>query len=101
MEILFILGFLLVVLAMAAFRSPRGKGARGEARVNRAVRKRLDQSDATVLEDLTLPARGGTTQMPDTVFWGPRAVTRYIAGMPRQVFSEADVLGIIQTLRQA
>lgn len=64
---------LLVLLAVGAaflyfyLNSPTVIGAEGERRVNATLSRKLDEQDYTLLEDLTLPTRQGTTQVDHIV----------------------------------
>jgi len=59
--------FALVLVAGWVLRSPWFKGARGETQVNSSLRKLLDEHEYQVFKDLTLPSRGGTTQIDHVV----------------------------------
>jgi len=48
-------------------RSPSFKGALGERRVKRSLRAQLSEDDYRLFHDLTLPVRGGTTQIDHIV----------------------------------
>lgn len=56
------LGFLNYFL-----KSPRVIGAAGERRVNRMLRRKLDEQDYILLQNLTLPTTDGTTQIDHIV----------------------------------
>ena len=65
----FLVGVMLA-LALIAFwflLAPGSKGMRGEAKVNSALRNRLDEHEYQVLTDLTLPSGTGTTQIDHVV----------------------------------
>lgn len=57
----FIVIFLLLVIAF--FKSPMGKGLLGELMVNIAIKLLLDKKKYFLLKDVTLPAADGTTQI--------------------------------------
>jgi len=67
LEFLAIVVFIGVVVAFLYLQSPSSKGAVGEARVNSSLRSNLNIHEYHVLTDLTLPARGGTTQIDHIV----------------------------------
>ncbi|MEQ9314410.1 MAG: NERD domain-containing protein [Henriciella sp.] len=58
---------LLFLIALGIFRSFRSKGKLGELRIERELRKRLDQNRYRVLSDVTLPTQSGTTQIDHIV----------------------------------
>ncbi len=62
--ILFALGIALLYFYVS---SPTVIGAEGERRVNSTLRKKLDEQDYILLEDLTLPTAEGTTQVDHVV----------------------------------
>jgi restriction system protein len=66
-EFVGIVVFGLVLVAFFVVRSPWFKGARGEAHVNSALRRLLDENDYQLFKDLTLPCRDGTTQVDHIV----------------------------------
>jgi hypothetical protein len=59
--------FSLVLIAFWVLRSPGVKGALGEFRVDSSLRAFLDEREYRVFKDLTLPTRGGTTQIDHVV----------------------------------
>lgn len=68
MVVVLILVIILVVALLAALPgSAEIKGARGESRVSRALHRMVDPGEVHIIEDLTLPARGGTTQIDHVV----------------------------------
>ncbi|MCB4747124.1 MAG: NERD domain-containing protein, partial [Sulfurovum sp.] len=52
-----------MVLVVAFFRTPTGKGVVGEFLVNIAVKLRLDKDKYHLIKNVTLPTEGGTTQI--------------------------------------
>ena len=65
---------LAVIAALAAFliavwflRYPSFKGTLGEIRVSRSLRAHLDEQEYRLFNDLTLPARDGTTQIDHVI----------------------------------
>jgi restriction system protein len=66
-ELLTIGLIIAVVVAYWYLRSPSFKGAVGEARVNSSLRSNLNALEYQVLTDLTLPTKGGTTQIDHIV----------------------------------
>ncbi len=67
-EIVFVGALSLAILVLLlVLGSPGVKGARGERRVSAFLRKHLAETDYRVLDDLTLPARGATTQVDHVV----------------------------------
>ncbi|PHQ98653.1 MAG: nuclease [Marinosulfonomonas sp.] len=67
MEILAFILFIGVVIAFLLQLSSSSKGAAGEARVNSSLRSNLNSHEYYVLTDLTLPTKGGTTQIDHIV----------------------------------
>ena len=57
---IFVALFLLALL----LKSPWFKGVMGEKVVSAALRRHLDEAEYVILNDLTLPARNGTTDLP-------------------------------------
>ena len=49
------------------YNSPDAKGRRGESWVSKALRKGLPAEDYVVLDSLTLPIKGSTTQIDHTI----------------------------------
>src|SRR5262245_40511254 len=64
-----ILALAIIVLfgAIQLWRSPEARGERGEGRVDSALRSLAGAGEYHVLRDLTLPTRGGTTQIDHIV----------------------------------
>jgi len=67
LEFLAIVFFIGIVVTLLYLQSPSSKGAVGEARVNSSLRLNLDDTEYHILTNLTLPARGGTTQIDHIV----------------------------------
>lgn len=84
-----VLGFVILVLARI-LGSPAAKGARGERRVSAFLRKYLDETDYQVLDDLTLPARGATTQIDHVVISRFGVFVVETKNMTGWVFGAAD-----------
>ncbi|NBZ89191.1 nuclease-related domain-containing protein [Stagnihabitans tardus] len=63
LEILWILFAVGIVALAFHLKSPSVIGAAGERRVTATLRRKLDEADYTILEDLTLPTSQGTTQI--------------------------------------
>ena len=57
----------LALFILGALQSPWMKGARGERRVDRALRAHLDPREYHLFGDLILPALDGTTQIDHVV----------------------------------
>lgn len=66
-EFLIIVVFIGVIAVLLHLRSPSFKGTVGEARVNSSLRSNLKEQEYHVLTDLTLPTKGGTTQIDHVV----------------------------------
>jgi restriction system protein len=62
-----ILVFVAVLAASFYFRSPTVIGARGEARVRSRLKSALNPDEYVILNDLTLPANSGTTQIDHVI----------------------------------
>lgn len=67
MELLLILIAIGVALLYLYLNSPSVIGAEGERRVNSTLRRKLDEQDYILLDDLTLPTTQGTTQVDHIV----------------------------------
>ena len=68
MEAFFAVVIIILVLAVSLhINSPAFKGSRGEVRVNNRLNSSLDEQEYHVLRDLTLPTKGGTTQIDHVV----------------------------------
>ncbi|MAP95866.1 MAG: nuclease [Ponticaulis sp.] len=61
------IGFIAIAIAGLVIRSRWFKGWFGEFKVNSVIKRNLDKSDYRLLSDLTLPSRGGTTQIDHVV----------------------------------
>lgn len=66
-ELLTFGSFALALVALWVLRSPWFKGAIGEARVNSLLRRLLDEHEYRLFKDLTIPTKGGTTQIDHVV----------------------------------
>jgi len=66
-EIFYILIFVVALAASLYLTSPSFKGAVGESRVASRLRSQLDEQAYKILGDLTLPTKGGTTQIDHVV----------------------------------
>ena len=94
--IVFVAGF----AALLYLGSSTAKGARGEARVRATLTKALDQSTYHILNDITLPAQAGTTQIDHIV------VSRYgifvieTKNMAGWIYGDADQSQWTQVLRR-
>ena len=95
--------FIVFVAGFAALLyrgSSTAKGARGEARVSTTLTKALDQSTYHILNDVTLPAQAGTTQIDHIV------VSRYgifvieTKNMAGRIYGDADQSQWTQVLRR-
>lgn len=68
MEAFFAVVIIILVLGVSLhINSPAFKGSRGEVRVNKRLNSSLDEQEYHVLRDLTLPTKGGTTQIDHVV----------------------------------
>lgn len=61
------LAFTAIFAVYFYFRSPTVKGAMGEARVTSRMKSALNPNEYVILNDLTLPTNGGTTQIDHIV----------------------------------
>ncbi|WP_170363858.1 nuclease-related domain-containing protein [Ruegeria arenilitoris] len=95
------LGFLcLILLGLWFFRSAWFKGASGEFWVRSALRSRLGAADYTLLNDLTLPVRGGTTQIDHVVVSIHGIFVVETKNMSGWIFGSADQRTWTQTFRR-
>lgn len=62
-----IAGFAILLVVVWILQSPWLKGALGEIRVHRSLRKLLDEDEYRLFNDLTLPVRDGTTQIDHVI----------------------------------
>ena len=98
--------FLLIVFfGLAAWgcwylTSPGFKGAVGESRVNRGLQRFLPEDDYKVFADLTLPSRGGTTQIDHVVVSRFGIFVIEVKNMQGWIFGRADQAKWTQTIYQ-
>lgn len=95
--IVFVIG---VVVAFLYLRSPSYKGAVGEARVNSSLQSNLNALEYHVLTDLTLPARGGTTQVDHIVLSRNGIFVVETKNMSGWIFGDADQARWTQVFRR-
>jgi restriction system protein len=82
---------LLVVMALKlVLSSPRVKGRIGEKWVSRALRSRLDPEKSILLEDVTLPAGTGTTQIDHVVITPAGVFVIETKNMAGWIFGDAQ-----------
>jgi restriction system protein len=62
-----IAGFAILLVVVWILQSPWLKGALGEIRVHRSLRRLLDEDEYRLFNDLTLPVRDGTTQIDHVI----------------------------------
>ncbi|WP_170456017.1 nuclease-related domain-containing protein [Ruegeria arenilitoris] len=98
MAYLGLLGF--VLLCFWFFRSPWFKGVSGEFWVKSALRSGLGETEYALLNDLTLPVRGGTTQIDHIVVSRHGIFVVETKNMSGWIFGSADQRTWTQTFRR-
>lgn len=67
LNLVVIAGFAVLLVVVWILQSPWLKGALGEIRVHRSLRRLLDENEYRLFRDLTLPVRDGTTQIDHVI----------------------------------
>ena len=97
---------ILIVLIIAGFvvvryiSSPTFKGATGERRVNARLNLDLSNEDYTIMNDITLPVSGGTTQIDHVVISQNGIFVIETKNMTGWIFGGADQSRWTQTIRR-